>query len=797
MDGRYVEIDITPPFEGRFYTFTSENGTLICYDVGLTVRYESADGGESWISSPGPGSKTDRYQSVEGGALMPDGSLLVFVQGEGLAVVASDGTSKPYPVETVDKAIADGENIMISQLEVMGDRLLLNYNAGGMTSSSVRQGVPIGGQRPATQGDTQGGPQPATQGDTQGGPQPITPGDTQGGPQPITPGDTQGGPQPATQGDREGRPASGSSSSSGGGYSMAFRPSTFLCDLKTGQVIAELQVENATASAYDGSKLYLMDMYRNVSSYKLSDGTPTGDPDIKFSGSAESAGMFGMSMRFGAMGGNVLAASGDGSLLAAYDGDLLRYDADGIIETVLESTAYSIGAPRSTVISINVLDDGGIVVNILDSNQNSRLYKYVWDENATVNPDKTITVWSLEDNNFVRAAIAQLRIAHPDSYIQYEVALDGSTAVSAADAIRKLNTELLSGGGPDVLILDGCSIDSYAGRGMLLDMSGLIDTSGVYDNLLNPYLNDGKLYCLPTQFMMPLLLGKPEALEQTRTLDDLVALVVNGNDAAAPAEPGQRPGPMTGIDEEQRAALHFDDLKELSNILWSTGAPDIVSDNKLDTAALKNYLEAVKAISDKYGLAEETSQSGRMRMGVAFSDGGMATALSGSLIRYTMRMTNYAAFSASNLQLLQRMIEDADSTMKLFPGMTAGTWQPSTVAAISADSGAVDFAAELVGSMLSIDVQRLNYGTGLPVTRAGIAAQIEAINDLRSQFGEDAFEFSADALINDLQIPSMVDTVLTDMMWNSVERCCKGEIDVEAAVREIEQNVKNYLAERA
>jgi len=43
----------------------------------------------------------------------------------------------------------------------------------------------------------------------------------------------------------------------------------------------------------------------------------------------------------------------------------------------------------------------------------------------------------------------------------------------------------------------------------------------------------------------------------------------------------------------------------------------------------------------------------------------------------------------------------------------------------------------------------------------------------------------------------MGDTVLTGMMWSSLEKCCKGELDVDGAVREIEQNVKNYLAERS
>jgi len=763
-EGRYVESDITPPVEGRFTSFISADGTIVCFDAGLAVRYESTDGGASWSENPGPGSGSDRFLGVQGGALLPDGSLLVFIQGEGLVTVAPDGNVKPYPVEDIDKAIADGENIMLSQLQVMGERLFLSYNVGGMVSQSVRAGRPIGGQGP----DTQSGPQ----------------------------GDSSGGQGP--QGEQPRTAPGGTTSGTVGGGAMSMRPVTLLCDVKTGQVVAKPDAESVTACAYDETYFYLMDMNNNVSIYNLSDGAPSGKPVIKFNDSATNAGMFGANMRIGGFDGNSLACGGDGSLFAAQDGEMKRADAGGNVDVVLESTAYSIGAPRNTVDSVLVLDDGSIVVNLLGSNQMSRLYRYVWDDNATVNPDKTITVWSLEDNNFVRAAIAQLRKSHPDSYIKYEVALDGSNAMSAADAIRTLNTRLLSGGGPDVIILDGCSIESYAGRGMLMDMSNLIDTGGVFDNLLSPYIDAGKLYCLPTQFMMPLLLGSPNALEKAQTLDDLVALVISGNDATPVGGPGQGPGLMTGLDEDQRAALHFDDLKELCNILWGSGAPDIINNNTLDTASLRSYLEAVKSISDKYGLAEqEQGPGGRVGMSVAFSDGGTATTLPGSLVRYTMRMTNYAAFSASNLHLLQRMIEDADSAMKLFPGLTLGTWQPSTVVSISADADNPDFAAQLVQAMLSEDVQKLNYGTGLPVTRSGVAAQIEAINDLRSQFGETAFEFDAETLISGLRVPSMVDTVLTDMMWNSVVKCCKGEIDIDGAVREIEQSIKNYLAERA
>jgi len=774
-DGRFVEFDITPPVEGRFSSYLSDGGNIVCFDAGLRNRFESADGGANWSVSPGPGRNTDRYFSVQGGALLPDGSLLVYMQGEGLEIVAPDGSSKPYPVVDIDKAIANGENVFVSQLQATGDRVLISFTAGGMASQSVRQGGPVGGSV------------------TTEGPQTGPPRTTSGEAPPDDPDAPPDDPDAPFIESSHAPPGGPSGSSTGGGTFMSMRPVTLLCDLGTGQIIAEIHSDTIMASAFDEAALYIMDVAGNVSTFSASDGKPSGKPDVKLGG--ESTGAGAMHMRIGASEGFVLTPDGKGGFYAAYDGDLMIVGDDGEISTVLESTAYSIGAPRSAIDSFFILGDGSIVVNLLSNNQSNRLYKYVWDKDATVDPDKTITVWSLEDNSFVRAAIAELRKKYPDSYIKYEVAMDGSSAVSAADAIRTLNTRLLGGSGPDVLILDGCSAESYTDRGMLMDMSMLIDTGGVYDSLLKPYTHDGKLYCLPAQFRMPLLIGSAEALEKARTLSDLIALAVSGNDM--PIMSPQGPGPMTGVDEEQRAELYFDDLKELSDILWATGAPGIISDNRLDTEELRKYLEAVKAISDKYALADETPAGGRMGMGVAFSDGSTVTAFPGSLTRYTMRMTNYAAFSASSLQLLQMLMDRDDSAIKPFPGLTAGTWQPSTIVGISADTKTPDFAAELIQTMLSLDVQRHNYGTGLPVTREGIAAQIEAIDAVHKQFGITAFEFDAEALIGALRTPSMVDTVLTSMMWNSVEKLCKGEIDVEGAVREIEQSIKNYLAERA
>ena len=779
--GRYTERDITPPAEGRLVSFFGADGTLVCYDDGLRTKYESKDGGGSWQQSPGPGGGTDRYMDLQAGTMLPDGSLLGFIPEEGLTVIAPDGSGSPCAVKGIDDAVAKGEHINLSLLQAAGNgRLLLSYSAGGMVMQSTQGARRIGGNASQESG-------PGNQTPPEGAPAEGAPagGAIAGG---ATDAGTPAGGSGATggQGPRQGGSRQGGTVSAG-----SITMQTLLLDFQTGEIIAELPEEVFMAAASDDNTLYLLDAAGKAASYSLADGKPSGQPAVEFGGGGE---MTGIGMRLGGSRGSIMAVNAEGDIFTIQNGSLIKADAGGKTGTVLESTAYSVGTPRSSAEALFVLEDGSFVVHMLESGMNSRLYQYVWDENASVNPEKSLTVWSLEDNSFVRAAIAELRKQHSDAAITYEVALDGGGAVSAADAIKTLNTRLLGGKGPDILLLDGCSVESYADKGMLLDIKELVDTGDVFESLLAPYTKNGTLHCLPTQFLMPMLMASESNLAQAQTLSELVALAVQGNDL--PVNDGSSPAPFDSVDEKDRAALYFGDLQELCDILWLSSAPAVVQENRLNTDALRRYLEAVKTISDKYALTETAQSRGGMR--IAFSDGGSASVVPGSLMRYIMQHTNYAAFSAGNLFLLQMVMDRADSGFALFPGLTSGAWQPSAVAGVSADTEKRAFAAEFVQTMLSPAVQQLNYGTGLPVTRTGLAEQVEAANERRAENDQEPFTaFDPDALIGKLQSPSMGDTVLTEMMRATVEKCCKGQIDVEGAVREIEQNVKNYLAERA
>jgi hypothetical protein len=193
---------------------------------------------------------------------------------------------------------------------------------------------------------------------------------------------------------------------------MQLRSKTLLCDLATGQIIADMQIENASSAAARDNNIYVMDAVGNVSVYNLNDGTPAGKPEIRFAGTDNNpvgpGGMpRGLGMRMGGIAGNVLAFDAEGSLYAVLDGALLLADAGGNISTALNNTETSIGAPRSRVDTIFTLNDGSVIANMIENNQNNRLYKYVWNENAKIDPGKTLTIWSLSDNYFIRAAIAE------------------------------------------------------------------------------------------------------------------------------------------------------------------------------------------------------------------------------------------------------------------------------------------------------------------------------------------------------------------------------------------------------
>ena len=101
--------------------------------------------------------------------------------------------------------------------------------------------------------------------------------------------------------------------------------------------------------------------------------------------------------------------------------------------------------------------------------------------------------------------------------MQVEIGVSEENGVTAEDALRTLNTEILAGKGPDILILDGMPVDGYIEKGILADIKGILDevesADGIFANIKNIYENNGSIYCMPCRFKIPVIAGSKEAVE--------------------------------------------------------------------------------------------------------------------------------------------------------------------------------------------------------------------------------------------------------------------------------------------
>jgi ABC-type glycerol-3-phosphate transport system substrate-binding protein len=256
---------------------------------------------------------------------------------------------------------------------------------------------------------------------------------------------------------------------------------------------------------------------------------------------------------------------------------------------------------------------------------------------------------------------------------------------------------------------------------------------------------------------------------------------------------------FAALDESERPAMYFEELRELFDVIWESSASEVVKGGTLDTAALDTMLTGLKDMSDKYKLAADDSGS-EMSAGIVIcmSSGGRGmVSFPPSAVWYMQGRADYGAFMVNALPLLAFQMERSGTAFAPFPGLKANSFVPVEIAGISADTKVKDLAVGFIRAMLGQSAQSVTSGSGLPVTEQGMREQIDAYNEMMKESGAKPVNMELVSMAQSLSQPVFVDDVLTETVWAETEKLCKGEVDIAKAVTNIEQSVKNYLAERA
>lgn len=405
----------------------------------------------------------------------------------------------------------------------------------------------------------------------------------------------------------------------------------------------------------------------------------------------------------------------EGVLYIAVKDGLYRHVIGGsAMEQIVDGALSSFSNPSMSMLGVTTCGENEFAA--LFSTGKVALYQY--DPNVPTVPENLVSVYSLREQDVVRQAIAQFQTENPDVFVRYEVGLSGTDAKAREDAVKKLNTELMAGKGPDVIILDELPVKSYEEKGILKDLKPRIDSftgnAALLPNIVDAFTHEGGIYMMPVSFSLPVVEGRREDVAAITDYTSLAAAVEKIKAEKPEAEIGSffseeammrwfLPVAATAFVEEPGGI----DKAKLTEYLSLT--------NSLYTTALEGIAYSTREI---YGRQKEYYKQGEWGYWHFNSIGQQAT-----------------NFFLSDMELALGMLEDvygyqemcslkycdglSDMEMKAFDGMSEGVFEPSVLVGLNASAKHQEDAERFFDIMMGYELQNLLY-SGFTVNEAAL-----------------------------------------------------------------------------
>lgn len=212
---------------------------------------------------------------------------------------------------------------------------------------------------------------------------------------------------------------------------------------------------------------------------------------------------------------NIIAAYCDsqGNYYYADSEGIYRVAAGGTLkEEITPSSGFAFSVQGKVITNLVYFQDSFFCVVKDTSDDSAQLYSYTFDPDATPSEQIELTVWSLSDSPTVRRVLSEYQQQHNDIAIQYTVA--GSDDLATEDVLKALNTELLAGRGPDLIVFDGIDVTPYIENGVLADLNESLQEFSILDSIKNAFSVDGKTYIAAARYAIPSIWGTAEDMDQ-------------------------------------------------------------------------------------------------------------------------------------------------------------------------------------------------------------------------------------------------------------------------------------------
>jgi ABC-type glycerol-3-phosphate transport system substrate-binding protein len=200
-------------------------------------------------------------------------------------------------------------------------------------------------------------------------------------------------------------------------------------------------------------------------------------------------------------------------------------------EPVLVKELFSftdLGVDRTIIRSIEDHEDGSLSALLLERAKTE-------GEKLSLIPQTTkvregLTLACLKSNEYLVYAVSTYNTAHPDNKVTIKEYYDKyAVDASEADALNRLNSDLMDGTAGDIVCLDGLNFsgnNAYLKKGLFLDLYELMDQDpefhkeDYFTDIFRVNETDGKLYRLVPFFTLNTKYGRVDDVGETTHLDE-------------------------------------------------------------------------------------------------------------------------------------------------------------------------------------------------------------------------------------------------------------------------------------
>ncbi|MDE7179513.1 MAG: hypothetical protein K2O59_17080 [Lachnospiraceae bacterium] len=490
-----------------------------------------------------------------------------------------------------------------------------------------------------------------------------------------------------------------------------------------------------------------------------------------------------------------------------------------VMEQVINGGLTSLIDPMKHVVKMIRTAAEGFIAAFAEG----KLSAFVYDPNISTVLSQSFTAYSLTESDILRQAIIRYQGEHPDVYVEYKVGMDEDGGTTREDAVKKLNTEIMAGKGPDFLLLDGLPAHSYEEKGVLADLTPYLaeleKEEKLLANIKESFTKDGKICMMPAAVTLSMYMTDQEKMTNVSDLSSLADIT----ERLRSEHPGE------GIMETYSQEMLIDNLMPVSAPLWFTEA------GQLNEEELTTYLKQAKRIyaACMEGLPEKLLKQYQQREKdwvtsshevSAYNDlqGGAIQIVAGNekmTLGELKNAYNYAFVNSINKEWNGE--NGRNCRVALTPGSAKDSFRPYALMGINAASEKTELASGLLREALSGEMQKLIYPTGFPVNEAALKIYLASMGGMLSDTDKPGEPCAGYGLTNDdgtvivvsicvpteqetqelydilssVRTPYLSDAVVEDAVREAGQKYLDGKCSLEDAVELVQEKIAIYMAE--